>query len=51
MEKQNTVIEMKHIVKEIKRFKKNNNIKQKIHKGKKLEILGENPKSISPTID
>ncbi len=42
MEKQNTVIEMKHIVKDFNGFKANNDINLKLHQGEILALLGEN---------
>lgn len=42
MEKQNTVIEMKNIVKDFNGFKANNGINLKLHQGEILALLGEN---------
>lgn len=42
MENKNTVIEMKHIVKDFNGFKANNDINLKLHKGEILALLGEN---------
>ena len=42
MEKHNTVIEMKHIVKDFNGFKANNDIHLKLHQGEILALLGEN---------
>ena len=42
MENKNTVIEMKHIVKDFNGFKANNDINLQLHKGEILALLGEN---------